>query len=106
MRINRKELVRRHNPTIQSFDPSTPLSVGNGEFAYTADFTGVQTFCKEHRSAVPLCTMSQWGWHTTPVSRERWGYHLSDLELEPYDTAGRLVGYPRAVRDKRASTAG
>ena len=94
MRINRKELVRRHNPTIQSFDPSTPLSVGNGEFAYTADFTGVQTFCKEHQSAVPLCTMSQWGWHSTPVSRERWGYHLSDLELEPYDTAGRLVGYP------------
>ena len=93
MSINRKELVTRHNPVIGSFNPWAPLSVGNGEFAYTADFTGLQTFAEEF-SAIPLCTMSQWGWHSAPFSRERLGCDLTDLEFEHYDTYGRVVGYP------------
>ena len=36
-KIDRYALVTRHNVTIEKPDPLTPLSVGNGEFAFTAD---------------------------------------------------------------------
>ena len=42
--IDRFALVSRHNPVIRKFDPLSPLSVGNGEFAFTCDVTGLQTF--------------------------------------------------------------
>src|ERR1035438_10313774 len=45
--IRRREVVSRHNPTVRALDPRSPLSVGNGEFAFTADPTGLQTF-REH----------------------------------------------------------
>ncbi len=35
-KINRHALVNRHNITINKPAPLTPLSVGNGEFAFTA----------------------------------------------------------------------
>ena len=44
MAIDRQNLVTRHNPLVRRFDPYGPLSVGNGEFAFTADVTGLQTF--------------------------------------------------------------
>src|SRR5881394_563033 len=65
--IDRKALVTRHNPVLDKFDPLSPLSIGNGEFAFTAEATGLQTFTAEYEKAMPLCTMSQWGWHTTPL---------------------------------------
>lgn len=62
--INRYELVNRHNPIMKEVNPESPLSVGNGEFAFTVDVTGLQTLYKEQiEHEVPLCTMSQWGWH-------------------------------------------
>ena len=42
--IDRKALVTRHNPVIKEINPVSPLSVGNGEFAFTADITGMQSF--------------------------------------------------------------
>jgi hypothetical protein len=65
--LNRPALVHRHNPTAREFDPLSPLSLGNGEFAFTADITGLQTFPSAYEAAMPLCTMSQWGWHTQPA---------------------------------------
>jgi hypothetical protein len=41
--INRYELVNRHNPVLTKADKSSPLTVGNGNFAFTADITGMQT---------------------------------------------------------------
>src|SRR5829696_5341924 len=64
--IDRAALVRRHDPVLRKLDPLAPLSVGNGQFAFTADVTGLQTFPEEYEALAPLCTMSQWGWHTTP----------------------------------------
>src|ERR1039457_3757181 len=64
--INRREVVSRHNPTLLALDPRSPLSVGNGEFAFTADPTGLQTFPQPYEAQMPLCTQSQWGWHTAP----------------------------------------
>jgi hypothetical protein len=89
--FGRRDIVARHNPTLHGFDPRSPLSVGNGEFAFTADATGLQTFPHLYDDQMPLCTQSQWGWHTAPNMT---GKTESDLHLEPFDTFGRTVGYP------------
>src|SRR5207302_7164040 len=88
--IDRKALVTRHNPKLYKFDPLSPLSVGNGEFAFTADVTGLQTFPREYEKSTPLCTMSQRGWHTTPLPA---GLDPKTFRLTQYETHGRLIGY-------------
>jgi hypothetical protein len=88
-RIDRRALVRRHNVTLQKPDPLTPLSVGNGQFAFTADITGLQTFSEYHRQGTALGTQSQWGWHTMPNPE---GYTLADIHDE-YRVGGRKVPY-------------
>lgn len=65
-KINRKAVVQRNNPCITYPDPLASLSVGNGKFAATVDVTGLQTFPEAYSKGVPLCTMSQWGWHSFP----------------------------------------
>ncbi|GAA4092504.1 hypothetical protein [Nonomuraea soli] len=70
MSIDREALVRRHTVT----DAGCPLTVGNGEFAFTADATGLQTFA-------PLGTQAQWGWHTMPNPKD----HVLDDALTDYD---------------------
>lgn len=42
--IDREALVARNNPRVSAFDSLASLSVGNGEFAFTVDATGLQTF--------------------------------------------------------------
>lgn len=65
-KIDRKALVERNSPRIQQFDKHVSLSVGNGNFAYTVDATGLQTFPILYAEGVPLGTQSQWGWHSYP----------------------------------------
>ena len=62
--IDRKSLVCRNNPQVQQFDSLSSFSVGNGEFAYTVDATGLQSFPQRYSKGVPLGTQSQWGWHS------------------------------------------
>ena len=88
--IDRAALVRRHDPLLRQVDPLSPLSVGNGEFAFTADVTGLQTFPDVYEQATPLCTMSQWGWHRAPLPA---GLDPKALRLVQFDTYGREVGY-------------
>ena len=88
--INRAALVTRHNPILRQLDPLSPLTLGNGEFAFTADVTGLQTLAREYENAMPLCTMSQWGWHTRPAPQ---GLDTRGLRLTQYETYGRKVGY-------------
>ena len=64
--IDREALVRRHNVHSSSISTESPLTIGNGEFAFTADVTGLQTLNESYRSP-PLQTMSHWGWHTVPA---------------------------------------
>ncbi|HEV2447800.1 MAG TPA: glycoside hydrolase family 65, partial [Candidatus Sulfopaludibacter sp.] len=89
--IDRRAMVTRHNPTLRAFDVRSPLSVGNGEFAFTADCTGLQTFPQLYEKTLPLCTQSQWGWHTIPNPS---GKGPGDLRLELFNPFGRAVGYP------------
>ena len=87
--LDRSAIVRRHNPVVTSFDPFSSLSLGNGETAFTADFTGLQTFADECEKQFPLCTASHWGWHTIPAP----GLRREDFRYKDYDTYGRPVGY-------------
>lgn len=87
--IDRKRLVDRHNPLITGVDPLSPMSVGNGEFAFTADLTGLQTFPNQYK--VPLGTQSQWGWHYSQKSEL---YTMDDINFQTFMSNGREVGYP------------
>ncbi len=93
-RIDRRTLAERHSPVLRGFDGGTPLSVGNGEFAFTVDTTGLQTFPQLYDDKMPLCTLSQWGWHTAPGGG-------GTLRLEEYDTFGRPVGYPTSSKGQQ-----
>ncbi|AEC01896.1 hypothetical protein [Parasphaerochaeta coccoides] len=94
--IDASKTVARNNPVLREIKTVSPLSIGNGQLAFTADPTGLQTFYTMYGEAyVPLCTMSQWGWHTTPAQGNGTGkYSLSDLEMTQYDFGGRTVQYP------------
>ena len=59
--MNRQAIVDRHNPIIRQVESVAPLSVGNGEFGFSCDFTGLQSFPELYES--PLSTQSNWGWH-------------------------------------------
>ncbi len=93
MAINRFELVTRHNPEVREINPYAPFSVGNGEFAYTADITGLQTFPEAYAEGIPLCTQAQWGWHIKPPDNETGSYDIHDLTPEFFETQTRKVGY-------------
>jgi hypothetical protein len=96
--IDRQALVRRFNPSVSRLDPFSALSVGNGNFAFTADITGLQTFWDEYRSQFPLCTCAHWAWHTAPGADTR----PQDLKLHQYQSHGRLVGYPTDAKGQES----
>ncbi|RYZ91567.1 MAG: hypothetical protein EOP06_06730, partial [Proteobacteria bacterium] len=82
--IDRHALVTRHNVLLTRLDAEHPLQVGNGEFAFGMDITGLQTFA-------PFNTMSHWGWHSGPIPN---GERLEDFQGQIWDTHGRSVRYP------------
>ncbi len=94
-RINRKEVVSRNNVEVQGFDSLASLSVGNGDFAFTTDLTGLQTFYKDYENGVPLGTQSNWGWHTNPNTE---GYTY-DETLKYFEVEGRMVPYRHQIKD-------
>lgn len=55
--IDRQTLVKRHNIVWNDCKGQIPL--GNGEFCFNADGTGLQTFGGN--------TLSHWGWHSFPL---------------------------------------
>lgn len=82
-KIDRESLVKRHNITIEAFDSLASLSVGNGNFAFTTDLTGLQTFHREYKQGIPLATQSNWGWHTTPNTENyTWDETFRYFEVE------------------------
>ncbi len=94
--IDRRALVCRHIPSVSSADSLFPFSVGNGEFAFTADITGLQTFPEFYRNGISLCTMSQWGWHSVANPN----HYALDQTFEYYDTYGRSVPYASLQHSK------
>jgi hypothetical protein len=61
----------------------SPVQVGNGEFAFGMDITGLQTF-------VPFATMSNWGWKVDPIPD---GEDPEVFSGQTWETHGRHVKY-------------
>jgi len=89
--IDRLALVSRHDVVLTNFDANNPLSVGNGEFCFTVDATGLQTFPEAFNETIPLGTLSDWGWHTIPNTN---GWDIDHFQFKEYtDLNGRKVPY-------------
>jgi hypothetical protein len=88
-KLDRQTIVKRHNPVLRAPDIDSALQVGNGEFAFSADVTGLQTFPAAYEEGMPLGTMAQWAWHTFPNPEN---FQLRDA-MRPYDAHGRAVLY-------------
>ena len=104
--IDREALVGRHRVVLTSFDTGSPLSVGNGELAFTADATGLQTFAEAYDETIPLGTLSQWGWHTAPNPRAGRIDRFRFTDVRRARPQGRLRGHPRRpahARDRVAA---
>ncbi len=95
MPIDRHALVTRNNVLVEGFDSLASLSVGNGEFAFTTDLTGLQTFYAEYENGVPLGTQSNWGWHTDPNT----GHFDRSETLKYWDVQGRKVPFRHQIND-------
>jgi len=87
--INRQAVVQRHNVHINKIDSLSSLTVGNGNFAFTVDATGMQSFPDAYSNGVPLGTQSVWGWHSFP--------NTENLRIEEaqkvYELEGRKISY-------------
>lgn len=87
--INRQAVVKRHNILVNKIDSLSSLSVGNGNFAFTVDATGMQSFTDAYAKGVPLGTQSVWGWHSFP--------NTENLKVEEaqktYELEGRKISY-------------
>ncbi|HEY9290570.1 MAG TPA: hypothetical protein VIP98_04745, partial [Microlunatus sp.] len=99
--IDRHAVVSRHNVRLTEPDALNPLTVGNGEFAYTMDVTGMQTLTSlhdevagraENRPTMGLHSQAQWGFHRMPNPK---GWDLEDV-MRPYRTPRGTVDYPVA----------
>ncbi len=83
-KIDRHAVVSRHDVRLTAPDLNRPLQVGNGEFAFGMDITGLQTFAAFN-------TMSQWGWHHFPPPH---GKKPDEFKGAEWDTHGRQIRYP------------
>ncbi|KAF2009606.1 hypothetical protein BU24DRAFT_455553 [Aaosphaeria arxii CBS 175.79] len=85
-KIDRRHIVSKHNivRTHLIDNETTPLQVGNGNFAFNVDNTGMQTF-------LPFNTLSSWAWHNDSLPAN--GELPSDYHGVPRLTYGRNVSY-------------
>lgn len=89
--INREGLIRKYNPSLEAMDTNSPLTLGNGTLAFTADVTGLQSLYDEYETGMPVLTMTSFGWNSFFEAK---GISLSDDEMTSYDFNGRKVTYP------------
>lgn len=82
-KIDRKSVVDRHKVLTKICNHVSPAQVGNGNFAFGVDITGLQTF-------IPHYTMSHWSWHSFPLAA---GLNPDDFKGQIMDTHGRQVRY-------------
>ncbi|KAI8685440.1 hypothetical protein NCS55_00216400 [Fusarium keratoplasticum] len=83
--IDRKRIVTENNIVRTKLinNETTPLQVGNGNFAFGVDTTGMQTY-------LPFNTMSVWAWHNDTEPEEA---PIDAYTGVPKLTHGRNVSY-------------
>lgn len=100
MSIDRSAILREFSPKNTSFDIWSPFSVGNGDFAFTCDATGLQTFPEYYDGpAIPTLTQAQWGWHSTPYSEESSAFDRRKQKWTLYHNGERFVPYLTLPQD-------
>lgn len=57
----KEEFISKYNIKLTDFNFENPLTIGNGDFAFTCDVTGLQSFYHEYNT-IPLCTMTNLIW--------------------------------------------
>ena len=85
-KINREKVVSAFNPTRNASSASSPMQVGNGNFAFGADVTGLQTL-------QPWASMSSWAWDNASLPTTPGQTMPSDFTGLDWLTHGRLVNY-------------
>ena len=100
--IDRFALVSRHKVVLTQPDTLGSLSVGNGEFAFTVDVTGLQTFYKEYENGISLGTQSQWAWHSIPPKEK---YSVKDVAKLYESCDGTEAPYTVQHKEGRAGDA-
>lgn len=84
--IDRESIVRQFNLRLNQSHPYSPVQVGNGNFAFGADVSGLQSF-------LPHNTLSTWGWHNSSLPTTPNQTAISDFTGQDWWTHGRLVNY-------------
>ncbi|KAF2252400.1 hypothetical protein BU26DRAFT_517036 [Trematosphaeria pertusa] len=85
-KIDRNSIVRLFNLKLNQSDPYSPVQVGNGNFAFGVDVTGLQTF-------LPHNTLSSWGWHNSSLPATPHQTAITDFTGLDWWTHDRLVNY-------------
>ncbi|KAL1884370.1 hypothetical protein VTK73DRAFT_64 [Phialemonium thermophilum] len=83
---HRRRVVQAFNVRRNASSETTPLQVGNGNFAFGVDITGLQTF-------KPFATLSSWGWHNFSLPTTPNQTSVEDFTGLDWWTHGRLVNY-------------
>ena len=91
--IDRHALVSRHDVEIHGLDPTGAMAVGNGEFAFNFDVTGLQSFPEYYEKTMPIGILSTWGWHSFANPN---GYTLDQFQMTTVQKYNRLFVYPAA----------
>ncbi|KAK4166123.1 Six-hairpin glycosidase-like protein [Cladorrhinum sp. PSN259] len=82
----RRQIVQEFNVRRSASSDTTPLQVGNGNFAFGADITGLQTF-------KPYAILSTWGWHNFSLPTTPGQTSPEDFTGLDWWTHDRLVNY-------------
>jgi hypothetical protein len=91
--IDRHALVSRHNIVVHDLDPMGAMAVGNGEFAFNFDVTGLQSFPEYYEKTMPIGILSTWGWHSFPNPN---GYTLNAFPMKTIQKYDRQFVFPAA----------
>jgi len=97
--IDRFDLVNRHNVVLHEIDAMSVMTIGNGDFGYTADVTGMQSLqAYYYKNGIPLETRATWAWHSFP--------NTGHLKLEDAMKASDFHGRPVYYASNQHSPAG
>jgi hypothetical protein len=89
--IDRQALVSRHDVVVHEIDPMGAMAVGNGEFAFNFDVTGMESFPEYYEKTMPIGILSTWGWHSFPNPN---GYSLDTFKMERIKKYDREFVFP------------
>lgn len=74
-----------------AFDRLNSFYVGNGEFSFGVDLTGLQTFPEFYTEGIPLMTMSDWGTDREEKAGNTFRYQLGTIGLSILRKNGKEI---------------